>query len=87
MRTLSLCCCASISPRRTGMMWQNGSPFSNRTADPGRVNFQFMVKLYGDQSVSITPVNGAMASFGLLIGPEPSGRSRSRCETGTAHER
>jgi hypothetical protein len=36
---------------------------------PGRVNIQFMVKLYGDQSAPITPESAAIASFGRLIGP------------------
>src|SRR4029079_8873948 len=34
-----------------------------------RVNFQFMVKVECDQSVSITPSRPTMPSFGELVGP------------------
>lgn len=36
---------------------------------PGLVNFQFIVNGYGDQSVSITPSSGEIASLGAFAGP------------------
>src|SRR6185369_3280190 len=53
----------STAERSTGKKKQNGSIASNRIDCPGRVKRQFMVKVKGDQSVSITPVNGAIASL------------------------
>ena len=50
---------------------QIGSSFSNLTL-PGRVICQFIVNGYGSQSVSITPVSGAMPSLGWLNGPVAS---------------
>jgi hypothetical protein len=35
-----------------------------QTATPGHVKIQFIVQLYGDQSVSITPESAEMPSFG-----------------------
>ena len=48
---------------------QNGSSRSKAAGARFRVNFQFIVKVKGDQSVSIMPVSGWIASFGLLNGP------------------
>ena len=59
----------SNAPRWTGNRKQIGSKASKRTGVFGRVNFQFMVKLKGDQSVSMTPFSGAMASLGRLGDP------------------
>ncbi len=62
-------------PRCTGIRKQIGSIASNRTTWPGRVKRQFMVKVKGDQSVSITPVSGAIASLARL-GEPPTHRSQ-----------
>ncbi len=60
-------------PRSTGKKKQNGSFSSNRTRWPGRVNRQFMVKVKGDQSVSIRPLRGAIPSF-MALGEPPTHR-------------
>ncbi len=64
---------ASTAARSTGNRKQNGSIASNRTGWPARVKRQFMVKVNGDQSVSTTPVRGAMASF-CRFGDPPTQR-------------
>lgn len=56
-------------PRRTGKIWQIGSPASKRTVTLGRVNRQFIVKVATVQSVSTTPVSAAMPSLGSFSGP------------------
>ena len=48
---------------------QNGSSRSKAIGARLRVNFQFIVKVKGDQSVSTMPVSGWIASLGLLNGP------------------
>lgn len=48
---------------------QIGSSTSNRTGMNSRVNFQFMLKLELDQSVSTMPSNGDIPSLGWLAGP------------------
>ena len=49
--------------RSTGKRWQNGSSASNLIQWLARVKRQFMVKVYGDQSVSTTPPSGAIPSL------------------------
>ena len=46
---------------------------SNRTGWCGRVKRQFMVKVNGDQSVSMMPVSGAIPSF-CRFGEPPTHR-------------
>jgi len=59
----------SRASRCTGNRKAIASPASNRTQLSGRVKRQFMVKVKGDQSVSITPPRGAMPSRGELGEP------------------
>jgi hypothetical protein len=49
---------ASTSPRGIGKTMQNGSSRSKAIGERFRVNVQFIVKVKGDQSVSIIPVSG-----------------------------
>ena len=72
---------SSTALRSTGKKKQMGSFSSNLTHSPGRVNCQFIVKVYGDQSVSIIPLSGMIASFGTLGGP-----LTERFEPGTCSE-
>jgi len=60
---------SSISPHRIRKCDNRARPSRSGPGVPGRVNIQFMVKLYGDQSAPITPEGAAIASFGRLIGP------------------
>ena len=71
-------------------MKQNGSIASKRTGVPGRVKRQFMVKVKGDQSVSITALRGAMASFCRLGDPptqrfHPGGGAQDRLDMKGQH--
>ena len=59
----------SSAARWTGKKKPNGSIASKRTQWPGRVKRQFIVKVKGDQSVSITPVSGAMPSLNRFGAP------------------
>ena len=64
---------------------QIGSSTSNRTGMNSRVNFQFMLKLELDQSVSTMPSNGEMASFGRFAGPRTKRLyAAAECETASA---
>src|SRR5712691_11984326 len=48
---------------------QNGSSASKAIGDDLRVNFQFIVKVKGAQSVSTIPVKGCIPSLGWFRGP------------------
>ena len=58
-------------------MKQIGSSFSNQTRCPARVNFQFMVKLYGLQKVSTHAgqrLNAILDVIGRAADPERNPR-------------
>ncbi len=61
-------CTLSMVTAGTMVTKQNGSSFSKCTV-PGRVNFQFMVKLKGSQPVSTSPSSGWMPSLMRLGEP------------------
>jgi len=48
----------STKPRCNGKIMQNGSSRAKAIGVFLRVNFQFIVKVKGDQSVSMIPVSG-----------------------------